>query len=454
MKQLSLSELSQMVQQAIRASLDESFWVKAEIAQIKENYSGHCYLELVEKTPQGDKIVAQSKAMIWSNTYRILKPYFQTCARQNLCAGIKILVRVKVDYHPVFGLSLVIYDIDPAYTVGDLAMRKMAIIKQLQDDGIFDMNHELQMPLVPQKIAIISSETAAGYLDFISHLQNNQYGYHFDISLFPAYMQGEKAETSIIEAFDCIYQNAGKYDLVAIIRGGGSQTDLSCFDSYEIASNVAQFPLPVLTGIGHEQDDSVTDMVACLRMKTPTAAAEYLINTLFEFECRLEEKTRWAIDYFEQHLEEQKQGLNDLLERLPDFLDTVFLKENMLLQQLNYKLAKFVDKKIDQETYSNKLLITRLENVLKRNITSQETTIDYKIKDLQQAITNFFKYQKNKIIQFESTAHLSDPEHILKKGFSITLLNSKPILDASQLTEGEIITTRFYKGEKKSKIIN
>ena len=453
MDSIGLCELNQIIQDTIKTSLDNSFWVKAEIAQIKENFSGHCYLELVEKTPLGDKIIAQSKAMIWGNTYRILKPYFQTTTNRSLTAGLKILIRVKIDFHPVFGLSLVITDIDPAYTAGDLALRKAETIKRLKDDGIFDMNREVELPLVPQRIALISSETAAGHLDFVSHLKNNPYKYNFQITLFQAFMQGEKAELSIIEALNEIYNNIDDFDIVAIIRGGGSQTDLNCFDTYDMACNVAQFPLPVITGIGHEQDDSVVDMVACLRMKTPTAAAAYLIDTLYEFESLLDEKKEQVVDFFTDYLNEQKQVLAETLHTLPTYMNKVFNREQSVLQHLSHKLNNRVNIRLTREVYKNKLLLANFSNGINRYLSRQESNISNKLHNLRKASAVCLQNSAGQIKHYESIALLSDPQHILKKGFSITLLNNRPITDASAVKAGDLISTHLYKGTVESTIL-
>ena len=453
MNSISLFELNQIIQETIKTSLDDSFWVKAEIAQIKENFSGHCYLELVEKTTLGDKLLAQSKAMIWSNTFRILKPYFQTSTNRSLSAGMKILIRVKVEFHPVFGLSLVITDIDPAYTLGDMALRKVETIKKLKDDGIFDMNRELELPLVPQRIALISSDTAAGHLDFITQLKNNPYGYHFHISLFQAFMQGEKAESSIIEALNNIYNRINEFDVVAIIRGGGSQTDLNCFDGYDITSNIAQFPLPVITGIGHEQDDSVVDMVACLRMKTPTAAAAYLVDMLNEFECLIDERKDWAIEWFHSFLQEQSSLLENALRNLPLSMNRIFHKEQVFMQNLAYKLKHALTIKIANENYKNKLLLASTQNTFNRYILRQHTKLEHYLHTLKQATIHCLQRGSSTLAHYQSVAQLSDPQQILKKGFSITLLNGQPVTDASAAKTGDLISTRLYQGSIKSTVL-
>jgi exodeoxyribonuclease VII large subunit len=266
-KEITLFQLNTTIRDTLKTYVRDSYWVVAEIAQVKENFNGHCYLELFEKDQASDRIIAQAKATIWATTYRMLKPYFETSTSRKFSSGLKVLICVKVDFHEVFGLSLNITDIDPTYTLGDLALKKAETIRQLKEENVFDMNHELELALVPQRIAIISSKTAAGFTDFITHILSNPFQYKFELCLFPASMQGDKAEESIISALEQINEAESLFDAVVIIRGGGSQTDLSCFDNYWLATHIAQFPLPVLTGIGHEQDDSVVDMVAHTRLK-------------------------------------------------------------------------------------------------------------------------------------------------------------------------------------------
>ncbi|MGM0505145.1 MAG: exodeoxyribonuclease VII large subunit, partial [Bacteroidota bacterium] len=268
---ISLLELNQSIREKIKFNFPESIWVVAEISELKINRNGHCYLELIEKEAISENIIAKSRATIWAFTFRMLKPYFESVTGHELISGLKILVQVTVEFHELYGFSLNITDIDPNYTLGDLAQKKAETLRKLEEDGIINMNRELEFPIVPQKIAVISSETAAGYQDFMHQLTHNKYGYTYYIKLFPAIMQGLKAEESIIDTLERIFQHDHFFDIVVIIRGGGSQADLNCFNNYLLAANVAQFPIPVLTGIGHDKDESIVDLVACQKLKTPTA---------------------------------------------------------------------------------------------------------------------------------------------------------------------------------------
>ena len=273
MEAISLLELNSRVKQVLKQQFSETVWVTAEITELQLNRSGHCYLQLVDKREADDSVLATARATIWAFTFRTLQPYFETTTGRQLGKGMKVMLLVEVVFHELYGYSLNVKDIDPTYTVGDLERKRKEILKQLEQEGIIDMNRELEFPQLPKTIAVISSPTAAGYGDFMNQLEQNAYGFQFQVKLFPAVMQGEQTTASVIAALERIYEYEELFDLVVLIRGGGSQTDLGSFDSYDLAAHVAQFPLPVLSGIGHERDETIVDRVAHLRVKTPTAAA-------------------------------------------------------------------------------------------------------------------------------------------------------------------------------------
>lgn len=259
---ITLLELNNLVKLTLKERFQESVWVTAEIVSVQENRSGHCYLELADKRDNEQSVVATARGTVWAFTYRMLKPYFQTTTGRGLEKGMKVLLQVEVVFHEIYGYSLNIKDIDPTFTMGDLERKKREIIEQLKKEGIMEMNKGLELAVLPKTIAVISSPTAAGLGDFINQLESNSYGYKFHIKLFPALMQGDKATDSIVAALDRIYAYEDIFDVVVLIRGGGGQTDLGCFDTYDIAANIAQFPLPVIAGIGHERDETIADMVA------------------------------------------------------------------------------------------------------------------------------------------------------------------------------------------------
>ena len=275
---LGLLALQSRIKEALDDTFLETVWLQAEISELKQNPSGHCYLTLVEKDPRSNALVAKASAVVWASTWRMVKPYFAAQAGRPLEAGLSVLVRVQVSYSPVYGLSLVVYDIDPSFTVGQLELARQRTIARLQAEGMFDMNSQLELPPLPRRLAVISSATAAGYRDFMRHLEGNEYGFRFRTRLFQAVMQGTEAPASIIAALDAVAAEADAFDAVLILRGGGGAMDLVCYDDYDLAVNVAQFPLPVLTGIGHDHDYHIVDQVAHTHVKTPTALADWIVE--------------------------------------------------------------------------------------------------------------------------------------------------------------------------------
>jgi len=299
-KRYTLHTLNALVREAIAAELPDEYWVEAELSECRES-RGHCYMELVEKDETSNTPVAKASAKCWKQTWAMVQPYFERTTGQPLRAGMKVLLKVYPQFHEAFGFSWIVTDIDPNYTLGDMAQRRQQIIAQLKAEGVFDLQRELVIPRFCQRIAVISAATAAGYGDFCRQLEENEYGLVFYPTLFPAVMQGEQVEQSVIAALNRINGHADDYDVVVIIRGGGSTSDMSGFDTLSLAENVANFPLPIITGIGHDRDECVLDMVSNTRVKTPTAAAAFLIA----------------------HLADTLQHLNDLQQRL-SFMLTMF----------------------------------------------------------------------------------------------------------------------------------
>jgi exodeoxyribonuclease VII large subunit len=448
----TLKELYSLISDTIEGTFDGSYWIRAEIAKFTENYSGHCYLELVEKSETKDTIVAQGKAMIWSNVYRVLKAFFKTTTNRELSEGMKILFKARIEFHEVYGLNLHITDIDPSYTVGDLALKKNIIIKRLREEGIFDMNRETIMPLVPQRLAVISSETAAGYNDFVTHLAENQEGYRFEIKFFPAIMQGEKAETSIISALEKIFDKINHYDVVAIIRGGGSQTDLSCFDSYGLACHVAQFPIPVITGIGHEQDDSVVDMVAHTRLKTPTAVAEFLISMFELFDQKLDENLQWVVETCEDIIARQNEKMSNYVNQLPIIIQSIIHNNQNLISNYLMLLNTNLERTINS---SQQLLFAqdmKTQNAISKIFLRQEMKLEAITKNSLTAATTFAQQHRKRLEHYKNIADIANPVNTLNRGFSITKINGKVVNSIDLLNIDEEIETILIDGRIKSKI--
>ncbi|MDR3367042.1 MAG: exodeoxyribonuclease VII large subunit [Prevotellaceae bacterium] len=400
---ISLKELQLIVKQAIDA-LPDTYWVTAEINELRESAAGHCFLELVQKDADSEQLEAKVSANIWANVYRMIKDYFISETGMALGKGMKVLVRVAVQYHELYGLRLNILDIDAAYTVGEVALLRRNTIEQLRTDGVFDMNRALELPLLPRSIAVISSESAAGYGDFMHQLHNNPFGYTFCTVLFQAAVQGKDAEPSIISALEQVYERAAEFDVVAILRGGGSQSDLSCFDSYALASNVAQFPLPVITGIGHDRDVSVVDMVAHANLKTPTAAAEFLIEKMAEQEAHVE----------------------DLWEALSESWSNILTGCRGNLQRLQVALKLYAQHYIQQE---------------------KKRAADYLPQRLSQAATQTIAHKRLALDKLGSELTLANPVTILQRGYSITLKNGALLKSAGSVKKGDRIETILHDGK-------
>ena len=300
MKQYSLSELCEWIQDVVGNDMPDRYWVRGEIASM--SVRGHCYMELVEKSENGI-LAAKMRATCWNNVYALLSAYFTQETGQSLHVGLQVLLEVSVEYHAVYGLSLNVWNIDPTYTLGDLAKQRQATIRQLTEDGVMELQRALVVPTLPRRVAVISSADAAGYGDFCDQLKHNRYGFEFFVQLYPAVVQGDTAPKSIVDALSAIAEQEEEWDVVVIIRGGGASTDLSCFDDYILASHCAQFPLPIVAGIGHTRDVSVVDMVVHTSVKTPTAAAEWLVQhvalqveRLAELDVRIHRATQGVVN--------------------------------------------------------------------------------------------------------------------------------------------------------------
>ena len=328
---LSLSRLNSMVRAAIEEQLPLKYWVTGELSEVRATSVGHCYIELVERDEATGEISAKARGTIWSRVYSLLRPYFLEQTGREFSVGLKVLLQVSVNFHELYGFSLDVCDIEPAYTIGDMARQRMLIVQRLTDEGVINLNKELPFPLLPKRVAVISSASAAGYGDFCDQLNGNLYGFNFRVQLFPAPMQGSKVEEGIISALNAIARDLDSWDVVVIIRGGGATSDLSCFDTYDLANNCAQFPLPVVTGIGHQRDDTLLDIVAHTRVKTPTAAAELLIHTMLVQAEKIENMRRAIPDTVSRRIADERRRVEMLVQNLP-------LSVAMVLQQQRHRL--------------------------------------------------------------------------------------------------------------------
>ena len=336
---LTLYELNSLVREVIECEMPNEYWVEAELSECRES-RGHCYMELIQKDEQNAIPIAKASAKCWASKWLIIRPYFERTTGQQLHSGMKVLLKVYAQFHEAYGFSWIVTDIDPTYTLGDMARKRQEIIRQLKEEGVFDLQKDLHLPLFCQHIAVISSETAAGYGDFCNQLADNPYGFQFQTQLFPAIMQGEGVEQSIIAALEQIYNF--QFDAVVIIRGGGATSDMSGFDTLALAENVANFPLPIITGIGHDRDESILDMVSHIRVKTPTAAASLLIDHLKGVLDTIEGAQSLITHHAQQKLSTLNAQLSTLGTRLPMLFDKKLTSEHHRLQLIEEK-AKALD---------------------------------------------------------------------------------------------------------------
>lgn len=442
---LTLKELASLIKSTIDYTLSEEYWVTAEIASINcHSKSGHCYIDLVEK--KEDTVTAKMRANIWARKYSQISKSFRSLTGQDLQTGMKILMLSTVTYHEVYGLSLNITDIDPRYTLGEMALKRKEVIEKLTKEGIIDMNRRLPLPPVLQKIAVISSETAAGYGDFIHRLDKNPYSYTFSHRLFQAYVQGERAEKSILTALKKCKRFKKDFDAVVIIRGGGSAVDLHCFDSYPLAKEIALFPLPVFTGIGHERDETVVDRVANRRLITPTAVAEHLISIAKQFEDNIDDLNHRLITRTNTLLDAQKHHLRKLTENLSSY-------SMHYLETLSHALKSNIYRLQSRALEVLKTPLVNLKAYEGRLKGSVEGLMKYNHQKLKEAIQvlrvhprHMLSMKRRMLENYETKIHLLDPRNILERGYSVTYLNGKALKDVRSVNKDDIIETTLHKG--------
>lgn len=447
---ISLYELNNLIRGVLEDTLPETFWIRAETSDVRVNQNGHCYLEFIEKDNKGRTLIAKARGMIWSNTFFMLKAYFEKATNQTFGSGIKVLVQVSVEFHELYGFSLTVHDIDPSYTLGDQALNRAAILKQLEEEGVLNMNKELELPVPVSRIAIISSPTAAGYEDFLEQLNNNAYGFVFYTKLFPAIMQGDRTEESIISALERIYEYLDCFDVVVIIRGGGATSDLSSFDSYLLAASCAQFPLPIITGIGHERDDTVLDIVAHTRAKTPTAVAEFLISNMAEIALELDDTTQSIVSLVTQRLQEEAVRLSVFETKNSFILKSWYKEQNTILSSAKNVLSRNL-LRTDKE---NKSKLAVLESVLIKEsqqiIKDSQNHFSSIENSLKRITQQSFKNETIRLNAFEKHLALASPENILKKGYTLTMKAGKVIKQSKALKKGDEVAIVFSDGEIKS----
>lgn len=404
MEALSLYELNLRVRAVLEDTLSEPVWVQAELSSVATR-GLHCYLEFVQKAENGNTFIAKARGQIWANKWALIQPYFEQTTGQPLSPGMQVMVQVEVTFHEIYGYALNVLDINPTYTLGDIARRRQEILRQLETEGIINLNKELELPVPVQRIAVISAEGAAGWGDFQHQLLNNEYGLAFDVQLFPAVMQGERVEPTIIEALNQIAAEQDRWDVVVIIRGGGATSDLTGFDTLALAENVAQFPLPVITGIGHERDDTVLDIVSHTRVKTPTAAAEFLIHLGVEQLQRIDSLRASITDAALQLLHQQQMRLERVTGRIPSL----------------WELYK----------------------------TNHLHCLDTAFADLQTLARTILDRQRHRLELVRTQLDAADPVRIYRLGYSVVRKDGRAVRDASTLRPDDEVVITMEKGTTK-----
>ena len=435
-KSLTLYELNALVRDTLALQMPDEYWVEAELSEARE-VRGHCYMELIQKDDRSNTPVAKASAKCWASTWQLVKPHFMRVTGQQVHAGMKVLLKVYAQFHESYGFSWIVTDIDPTYTLGDMARKRLEIIRQLKEEGVFELQKELQLPMFCQRIAVISSANAAGYGDFVNQLESNEYGFRFHTQLFPAIMQGEGVEQSVIAALNKIFERLEKedsslftlhsslnFDCVVIIRGGGATSDLSGFDTLALAEHVANFPIPIITGIGHERDESVLDMVSHTRVKTPTAAAAFLISHLKGVLDVIEDAEQSIVLKVRQQMEMEKIRLLHLSQQIPSLYSLVKSRQETRLDRLQSSLQLSVSRRLQDERHRLDILSHNLPPIAERKLLQEHHRLDL-LREKLEAL---------------------NPELLLRRGYSITLSAGKIVKDASLLHPGDLIETRLQKG--------
>lgn len=424
---ISLSALQTLLGNTIRMNRAvQNVWVQAEISDLRIA-GGHCYMELVEKDDNG-VLRAKLRAMIWSSTLMPLRSKFYESTGRDLMNGLKVLVKGSATHHNLYGLAFTISDIDPSFTLGDMERLRREILLKLTAEGIINRNKSLSLPATLQKIAVISAEGAAGYGDFMNQIVNNQDGFAIYTCLFPAVMQGERTVPTVLEALNMVSATCDLWDAVVIIRGGGATTDLNSFDNYELAREVATFPLPVIVGIGHERDRTVLDEIACVRCKTPTAVAEFIIGNLREAYGRIGNIMRLITKYAEEALKGENLRIATLTQSVPAFAQNSVLKQRLRLTEYTGKLKDATGSEVAAANRRLSTLALRLSN--DASLIAQKESL--------------------KLERFGDMVRLLSPENTLKRGYSISRINGRAISETSEVKPGDLLETTLFGGKIES----
>lgn len=450
---LSLSELNLHIAQSLKSSLSPRYWVRAEISDITIHSRGHCYLELIDKPEELLTITAKQRATIWANTFQLIGAYFESETGMQLQSGLKVMLQVSVEFHSLYGMSLNVHDIEPSYTIGEEELQRKRIIAQLHAEGIFYDNKSLTLSLFPQKIAIISSEQAAGYQDFLNHLTDNAYNLAFSVELFHVSMQGVHVEQSIIQALDAIFAKESCFDAVIIIRGGGAKTDLRWFDNYTIASHIAQFPLPIITGIGHDKDLTITDMIAHTSLKTPTAVADFLIQKGADIITRLQEYSHALHICIADYIATQKLYIEQQARSIHAVRTDIVNKELYTISLLSLALQHKLSERLKDAFYNLNMYKIDIQHYSFINVHNSHHRLNAVLERIPIYTRHAIKHAQSELQLQLTKVNLHNPNTILAKGYSITTLHDGSIIrSASNVATGEIIHTQLADGTIQSRV--
>ncbi len=452
-KIFTLTELGKSLRSVIERTYTSTYWIKAEIAKL--NYyprSGHCYPELVDKS--GNVVQAQMRATIWAADYKLINRQFTEITGEPIKEGMSILFRASVTYHPLYGLSLQIWEVEPAFTLGEMALEKSRTIEKLKKEGVFSQNKTLPIPLLPKRLAIISVETSKGYHDFLQIMNEQGKNYGWWHYLFPSILQGEKAVEGIISQLRLIKKAGKSFDLVAIVRGGGGDIGLSCYDDYHLAREIATFPLPVITGIGHSTNETIVEMAAWANKITPTDVAYFVVDSFRLFGQRIEKASRSVLGKTSEIVNLNRQGIVHLAQRLERIPQAFFSQRHQKISLLTSSLLTGTNRAANQQNNFLSSIAHRLTTTAPRLIAGRSCTLDIKQLHLEKAAKSMLIYSNNHLATSETKILLLDPAQVLKRGYSITFLNGKSVKSSTELQPGNIITSLFSDGEITSTVNN
>lgn len=424
---LTLYELNQLVADILRIGMPDSYWVEAEIAEMRE-VRGHCFMDLIQKDDGTNTPIARASAKCWASQWLRIKSDFKAATGQRLTTGMKVLLKVHADFHEAYGFAWIVTGINPDYSIGNLARRRKEIIARLRDEGVLELQKELRLSAFAQRIAVVSSSSAAGYDDFQHQLLYNPQRLAFSTRLFPATMQGENVEQSIIAALNAINSQSDSFDAVVIIRGGGATSDLSGFDTLPLAENVANFPLPIITGIGHNRDESVLDIVAFRSVKTPTAAATMLVDNLTATARRIDRAQEQLTKYATRAIDIEKMRIASLSSRFVAVSSSVAVKRSALLESLTGRLSALSRGIL----HDKKLYVEQIEM------------------QIAKATARFITSERHKLDLLEQRAGAADPATLLRRGYSLTIKDGVAVSDVSAISPGDTITTMLANGSFES----